>query len=585
MSTESITYFRASVSTLAIFMLMFSYLPSGDCEALSQQELPPDTQPAAVTEDSPDDQTLFSTFVSYELASTGEIENELIVVPALDFAALPGGVPYYSQESVRETACLANFVIGLRMATRIYFADLISYCEDQADQAVITCPPDLEMSCEDYIEQERHYIRLVCLGESGVAPDIDGGLNVIDDLLIFLEFENVALGDEVLEREIQLAHEIRANMVEEGPAPIYQDSGTSSNPWSQPGAGGTGATPGGAQDFGYIREVVAEGFIPLPSHLDAAGLFSEHDLPIESDIPCQQLLCIRTALGLAPDFETGEISHYAQIGFSSGIDMDTFERSPLNLVIVLDKSGSMFDAAGQNLTKIEAVKYALTLMVDKLNADDRLAIVVFNTVASVVLDSTPVTDPDGIKALIASINAGGGTNIEGGLAAGFQIAAESSDQNERLDRVMLLTDALPNVGIIGESAFVTMAQEYADQGIGLSTFGVGFNFGQELVLEISNIRGGNYFFLEDADRIEEVFTVDFDYLVTPLAYEFSLHLSPGPAFRTRDAHGVSMMDNNVAELGTATVFLSRNRGAILLRLTNKQNEVESFGLRQSGMDW
>lgn len=568
MLSVSIDRFRGRIGTVAAgVLMMFSYLPTGDGETLNQQLFPSSASTASTTENGPPHQTLFNASVSYELASTGESENDFISVRALDVRAHSHEMPYFTQDSVRETAALANFVVGLRMATGIYFADLISFCDEEAAQADISCPPDLDMPCEDYIEQQRQYIRLRCLGEPGVAPDIDGGLNVMDDLVTFLESENIELGNEALESEIQLANEIRDNMAEGGPAPIYRDEGVD-NPWSNPGGGGgAGATPGGAQDFGYVREVVDEGYVPLPDHLDAAGLFSEHDLPIESDIPCEHLLCIRTALGLAPDFETGGISHYAQIGFSSGIDLDTFERSPLNLVIVLDKSGSMHDPADENVTKIEAVKHALTLMVDKLNGEDRLAIVIFDSGAHVLLESTPVTDPEGIKALIASISAGGGTNIEEGLSEGFLIAAANSAQDERLDRVMLLTDALPNVGVIGESAFVTMTREYADQGIGLSTFGVGFNFGQELVLEISSIRGGNYFFLEDADRIEEVFTVDFDYLVTPLAYGFWLQLAPGSAFETQDAHGVSMKDGEVAELETATIFLSRNRGAILLRLT------------------
>jgi len=504
--------------------------------------------------------------ISYELCAGGSIEYDQLSVTARSRAAqgCVGTTPCFAQDSVRLTAALANFVVGLKTASWSYFSEVITLCEQQAANAVIECPPDLSFPCEEYIQQEREYIRLTCMGQFEDPPiDIEAGLEIMAALRSFLEVEATALGDGVLDNEIQLAIDIEVNIAAGGSPPLWDDGGPV--PWSGPGSGGGGATPGGAQDFGYIREVVAEGYVPLPFHLATEGLFSEHDLPIESDRPCEQLLCVRAAHGTAPDFATGEMSHYVQVGFSSNIDLNSFEREPLNLAIVLDKSGSMSGPADEDLTKMEAVKQALIEIVDKLDGNDRLAIVVFDHDPHVILDSTPVADPEAIKALIENIEAGGSTNIEAGLEQGFELVAANSNQNLRLDRVMLLTDALPNVGQTGESAFLTLARNYADIGVGLSTFGVGFNFGQELVLAISAIRGGNYFFLEDADRIHEVLAEDFDYLVTPLAYEFRLNAESGLRFDVKDTFGFSG-DESGPEMAVETIFLSRNRGAILFRL-------------------
>lgn len=526
--------------------------------------------------------TLATAELSYQLVESGQTEQDTLQV------RVPGQVgwyperDYWEQDAVRESAALVNFMIGLGKATDLYFADLIATCEQQAAQAEIECDPTqaeyLGLTCEEWIQQQREYQRLTCLGNQEVAPDVAAGLAMMEEVSAFLQAEAAVLGAGKLDGEIALAEDIAANMAAAGAAPPYRDWGMGGYPGgpaeSDMGGtpGGLGATPGGAQDIGYLRTVIEEGYVPLPFHLAVEGLFSEHDLPIGDDTPCQQLLCVRTALGRAPVFGSGEMNFFLQLGFSSGLDPASFQRAPLNLVVVLDKSGSMSDGAGDETSKMGAVKSALTGMVDRLTPNDRLAIVVFESEYQVLLDSTPVDDPLHVKSLIATIEAGGGTNIEAGLRRGFEIAAENSRPGERMDRVMLLTDALPNVGRTGEGEFLELVRQYAEQDIGLTTFGVGFNFGQELILELSRIRGGNYFFLEDNARIEEVFGQDFDYLVTPLAYDLHLELVPGSGYQTSEVYGIHSWQpgDDLVELDVATLFLSRNRGAIVIRLEGDQ---------------
>jgi Ca-activated chloride channel family protein len=508
---------------------------------------------------------LASGSLSYEDALSGSLqESEVLVAAPARLSTLAGAT--YSQLSLHEAVALANFVGGLEMATGGYFADLIATCEAQAAAAVIECPDTASISCEEYIEQQREYLRLRCLGNQDVPPDIDAGLAVMAELEGYLAVEAAALGSDVLARELELAADIRNNMSEGGVAPPYNDEGLVDNPWSVPGAG-LGVTPGGPQDIGYLRSVVEQGFVPLPFHLAVDGLFAEHDLPIEGDQPCDQLLCVATAQGQAVPFGGQEVFHYVQVGFSSGLDAATFERSPLNLAVVVDRSGSMRDTTGFDVSKLEAVKAGLTLMVDRLTPADRLAVVAFDHEVNVLLDSTPVTDPEGITSIIAGLSPGGGTCIECGLHRGFSIVTDNSEPGERLDRVMLFTDALPNVGLTGEASFLGMATAYSELGVGLTTFGVGFNFGQELVVALSRVRGGNYFFLENFERVEEIFGVDFDYLVSPVAYDLHLDLTPVDGLVTTEVYGHDGLgDDGSLELDVPTLFMSRRHGAILVQI-------------------
>jgi len=124
-------------------------------------------------------------------------------------------------------------------------------------------------------------------------------------------------------------------------------------------AGELGVTQGGAQDIGYFRDRVEAGEVPHPRTFTPEGLFSEHDLPIESRNACHRLFCahgeaMQTALLVQEDTR-----YLAQIGFATMLTEDTFQRPPLNLIAVVDKSGSM---SGQ---PIETVRAALMEVVDR----------------------------------------------------------------------------------------------------------------------------------------------------------------------------------------------------------------------------
>ena len=113
-----------------------------------------------------------------------------------------------------------------------------------------------------------------------------------------------------------------------------------------------------------------------------------------------------------------------------------------------------------------------------------------------------------------------------------------------------------------------------EPGIGLSTFGVGYNFGQELAVALSRIRGGNYFFIENHQRLDEIFTLDVDYRVTPLASDMHLEVTPGEGLQTTAAYGVQdwSAESGVVSMDVTTLFLSRNHGAIVIRLAGPVSE-------------
>jgi Ca-activated chloride channel family protein len=322
-----------------------------------------------------------------------------------------------------------------------------------------------------------------------------------------------------------------------------------------------GATPGGAQDNSLGRDKIQNGAVPQPQDITVEGMLNEHDLPLEAP-PCDRTLCVRAAYGIAPALDTGHAAVFIQMGFASGIDPATFHRAPLNLAVVVDRSGSMDGA------KIDAVKTALSRLIDKLDERDRLAIVMFDDQVDLLLASTPVTDREAIRAKLGDIYARGATDMASGLRAGFAQVQAHAGQAGVNDRVMIFTDAQTNTGDTDTETFIGLAGENAARNIGLTLFGVGIDLNQELVLAITKLRGGSYFYLQDAAKIATVFDLDFDYLVTPLAYDLRLTLQPKPGFRVAEVYGYSAWPagSDSVEIAVPTLFLSRQEGALVARL-------------------
>ena len=145
----------------------------------------------------------------------------------------------------------------------------------------------------------------------------------------------------------------------------------------------------------------------------------------------------------------------------------------------------------------------------------------------------------------------------------FQQVAPSAGVEGVADRVMLFTDAQPNVGSTGINSFVGMTEYYAEAGIGASVFGVGLDLGAELADAISRTRGGNYFYLADNEAIRTIFDDDFDYMVTPLAYDLDveMELTAGLTFNRGYGAPVEGVSNRL-EFGASTLFLSSRSGGM-----------------------
>jgi Ca-activated chloride channel family protein len=324
---------------------------------------------------------------------------------------------------------------------------------------------------------------------------------------------------------------------------------------------------GGAQDINFFRGEVAFQRIPHPNDFTAEGLMSEHDIVLPATEKCRQLFCLTGEAAKADLLAVPQARYLAGIGFATNIDEKKWHREAVNLVAVVDKSGSM---SGEPL---ELVRKSLHEVAGQLHDGDQMTIVLYGDRAHVHLDTTKA-DRAGVAHImnsIAGIQSNGSTSMEAGLRLGYGIADATAPAFKGRTRLMLFTDERPNVGATDAGSFMGMATTASRAGIGLTTIGVGVQFGAELATKISSVRGGNLYFIRDTADVESLFANQLDYMVSELAHDLSISITPRTGLRIGGVYGVpgqllGWQDETTVRVTVPTVFLDNHGGGIFFTL-------------------
>jgi Ca-activated chloride channel family protein len=174
-----------------------------------------------------------------------------------------------------------------------------------------------------------------------------------------------------------------------------------------------------------------------------------------------------------------------------GREVSDAARPAANLVFLLDVSGSM-----QQPNKLPLVKQSLHLLVDKLRADDRVAIAVYAGASGLALPSTPVSHKAEILAAIDRLQAEGSTNGAMGIQLAYDIAKANFIAGG-VNRVILATDGDFNVGVTNEGDLTRLIEEKAKSGVFLSVLGFGMGNYKDATLESLADKGnGNYAYID-----------------------------------------------------------------------------------------
>ncbi|MFB6140963.1 MAG: VWA domain-containing protein [Halosimplex sp.] len=344
---------------------------------------------------------------------------------------------------------------------------------------------------------------------------------------------------------------------------------------AQAESGNIGVSAGGAQDANAFRTNVEEGYVPQPTDLTYEGLFHDYYFDTGQSRPCEALFCPSYSTAVTRDPLSNDTERFLTVGLNSGISTAEFERKPLNLVVVVDTSGSMgeqFDEyyydggeekrVEENRPKIDAAGDAVVSMLDRLNDEDRVAVVGYDDTARTVQDMERVSEIDrgDLRSEVRGLRADGGTNLDAGMREARDQVAEYAGDSERETRVVYVTDAMPNLGETGGDSLRSRMRSYASEGIHTTFVGVGVDFNSRLTEAVSTVKGANYYAVDSPAQFDERMDEGFSYMVTPLVYNLSLRVA-GDGYEIEHVYGSPQSDAASAELmEVTTLFPSRRDG-------------------------
>lgn len=207
-----------------------------------------------------------------------------------------------------------------------------------------------------------------------------------------------------------------------------------------------------------------------------------------------------------------------------GREIPAGERPPANLVFLLDVSGSMTPA-----NKLPLVKRAMKLLVERLDGDDRVAIVVYAGSAGSVLPSTPGDEQGTILAALDKLEAGGSTAGGAGIRLAYQVAAGNFIEGG-VNRVILATDGDFNVGVTSRGDLVRMIEEQAKSGVFLTVLGFGMGNIKDSTLEDLSGRGnGNYAYIDSIGEARKALVEEMGSTLVTIAKDVKIQVEFNPA--------------------------------------------------------
>lgn len=259
--------------------------------------------------------------------------------------------------------------------------------------------------------------------------------------------------------------------------------------------------------------------------------------------------------------KTGDVSDvYAAVDISA-VEHQGDERPPLNISIVIDRSGSM---AGD---KIEHARLAARRLVNVLDEGDRVAIVSYGSDVSVDFSSRPVSalNRDQMLSAIDNITVSGGTNLSGGYQQGLSEVTRWKT-GDSINRVILMSDGNANIGVTYLPELERMARNGLSQGVSLSSIGVGLDYNEDLMTRMANEGAGNYYFVDNSATIAEVFEKELKGLASTVARDTALVIKLAPGVSLRELYGFPYRESNGQIMISLAEFRSEQSKNVLMKI-------------------
>jgi Ca-activated chloride channel family protein len=270
--------------------------------------------------------------------------------------------------------------------------------------------------------------------------------------------------------------------------------------------------------YSVARRYVSDGSLPP----DEAIRVEEFVNYFEQGYPTPPEVAFGVYADGAPSPFDDDGTYLLRIGVQ-GYQVPEWQRKPAVLTFVIDVSGSM-----DRENRLGLVKQSLELLVERLTAEDTVSIVVYGSEARVVLSPTRGSDHDQIMAAIYLLRPEDSTNAEAGLRLGYQLAMQAY-QPGSVNRVILCSDGVANVGQTGPDAILNEIRGYVSEGIYLTTIGFGMgNFNDVLMEQLADDGNGSYAYVDTLDEAEKLFVDDLTATLQVIARDAKVQVDINP---------------------------------------------------------
>ncbi len=212
-------------------------------------------------------------------------------------------------------------------------------------------------------------------------------------------------------------------------------------------------------------------------------------------------------------------------------------RAPINLSLVLDRSGSM---SGYPL---EMARQAAQTAIRALQPQDRLSVVIFDDTVELLIAPQLVTDPERLCRTVQGITAGGSTALHAGWLEGATLTAQHLN-TEALNRVLLLSDGQANCGEVRPDVIAGHVRGLTARGVSTSTVGLGREYQEDLLRAMADAGDGNFEHIENAEALPAFFAAELQGFSRTVGHTVSLGVEPNPALQVSRVEVINTLARN-----------------------------------------
>jgi len=315
-----------------------------------------------------------------------------------------------------------------------------------------------------------------------------------------------------------------------GPQPAY-----SQNPTETPIVIAAEPARDTVQDIAELRRVVREStFVPRAEMLSYEGLASGYDAALPVQIDCAAPLCLSAHAMVADIPALPRDRFLVGLAVAPGAQLASLPAVPLNLIFVIDRSGSMEHG------RLDRVKAGLLAALDQLREGDRLALVEFDDDASVLVSMADVgVARERFSDAIQSLKPDGLTNLEAGLDLALRMAFAEQEIGAKNLHVVLVSDEHPDRDPAKAGGFMALMRGAGERAVGVSFVGVEQIFDSVLAMRLSAEASAKLYSSPPDGNLGTLFASEFPAMVTGTASGAALLLKPAEGLKISAIFGVA----------------------------------------------